>query len=90
MCIRDRILAEATRFLDYLARRKDYARTLSVPDGSRKIFDSEEKLEGLVLLSLEMDDLAEKVSREQKKLIESIPLLQEQVIDFLRKAYIPG
>lgn len=84
------ILAEATRFLDYLARRKDYARTLSVPDGSRKIFDSEEKLEGLVLLSLEMDDLAERVSREQKKLIESIPLLQEQVIDFLRKAYIPG
>lgn len=84
------ILAEATRFLDYLARRKDYAKTLSVPDGSRKVFDSEEKLEGLVLLSLEMDDLAEKVGREQKNLIEGTPLQQDQAVELLRKAYIPG
>jgi hypothetical protein len=84
------ILAEATRFLDYLARRKDYAKTLDVPDGTRKIFDSEEKLEGLVLLSMEMDDLAEKVSREQAKLIESVSLRQDQIVDYLRKAHIPG
>jgi hypothetical protein len=35
-----------------------------------------------------MYDLAEKVSREHKKLIESISFSQEQVAEFLRKAYI--
>ena len=61
------ILAEATRFLDDLARRLNYACTLRVPDESRFVFDSEAKIEGLRLLSLEMDDLSERVAREQSK-----------------------
>lgn len=79
------ILAEATRFLDYLTRNLDAARTLRVPDGSRAVFDSAEKIEGLRLLSLEMDDLAERVAREQSRAI-----VWRSAIDELRKAYIPG
>ena len=84
------ILAEATRFLDYLCRRKDYAGTLLVPDGSRAIFDTSAKLEALVLLSLEMDDLAERVGREQARLAEEVKLPADLVSNVLRKAYIPG
>ena len=85
------ILAEATRFLDDLARRLNYACTLRVPDESRFVFDSEAKIEGLRLLSLEMDDLSERVAREQSK----VPWLWQTpstgpVFEELRKAYVPG
>ena len=85
------ILAEATRFLDDLARRTPYARTLRVPDDSRFVFDSEAKIEGLRLLSLELDDLSERVAREQSKTPwvwqnpATAPIFEE-----LRKANIPG
>jgi hypothetical protein len=42
-----------------------WAKTLDVPDGSRKIFDTEAKLRGLRALSLEVDDLAREVAKEQ-------------------------
>lgn len=85
------ILAEATRFFDDLARRPNYASTLRVPDDSRYVFDTEAKVEGLRLLSLEMDDLSERVAREQSK----SPWLWQTpstgpVFEELRKAYIPG
>jgi hypothetical protein len=85
------ILAEATRFLDDLARRPNYACTLRVPDDSRFVFDSDAKIEGLRLLSLEMDDLSERVAREQSK----VPWLWQTpstgpVFEELRKAYVPG
>lgn len=85
------ILAEATRFLDDLARRPNYACTLRVPDNSRVVFDTEAKIEGLRLLSLEMDDLSERVAREQSK----SPWLWQTpstgpVFEELRKAYVPG
>lgn len=79
------ILAEATRFLDYLARNQHQARALRVPDDSRYVFDTAEKVEGLRLLSLEMDDLSERVAREQSMSPLAAPVLEE-----LRKAYIPG
>jgi hypothetical protein len=85
------ILAEVTRFLDDLVRRPNHARTLRVPDDSRFIFDTEAKIEGLRLLSLEMNDLSERVAQEQSK---SPWLLQEPstgpLFEKLRKAYIPG
>jgi hypothetical protein len=85
------ILAEATRFLDDLTRRPNYARTLRVPDDSRFIFDSDEKVEGLRLLSLEMDDLSERVAREQSKMPWQLqPPGTAPVFEELRKAYIPG
>lgn len=85
------ILAEATRFLDDLARRPSHARTLRVPDDSRYVFDTDAKIEGLRLLSLEMDDLSERVAREQS----NSPWHWQTpntglVFEELRKAYVPG
>lgn len=84
------ILAEATRFLDYLYSHREYAATLRVPDGSRAIFDARSKFEALLQLSLEMDDLAEKVGREQARVSEQVPLNSGQIGEVLRKAYVPG
>lgn len=61
-----RILAEAQRHLDYLYHNETYAKTLKVPDGSRAIFDTQEKFEGLKKLSVEMDDLLREVAKEQR------------------------
>lgn len=58
------VLSETQRFLDTLANDFDFAKTLAVPDGSRKIFDSAEKLTGLVHLSLEINELLNKVFEE--------------------------
>lgn len=58
------ILAETQRHLDALACDHALARTLYVPDGSRRIFDTDEKLLGLNELSREMDDLLKSVYAE--------------------------
>jgi len=59
------ILAETQRHLDMLARNQEDAKKLLVPDGSRPIFDTAEKFQGLVRLSIEMDDLVREVGKEQ-------------------------
>jgi len=59
------ILAETQRFLDELYHNPDKAKSLMLPDGSRKIFDTEPKYSGLKTLSIEMDDLAREVAKEQ-------------------------
>lgn len=59
------ILAETQRHLDFLWNNKDYARRLWVPDGTRPIFDSEGKFDGLLALSTELDDLTREVWKEQ-------------------------
>jgi hypothetical protein len=61
-----RILAETQRHLDYLACNHEYAKTLLVPDGPRRVFDTNAKLAGLNQLSIEMDDLAKQVAKEQR------------------------
>lgn len=58
------VLAETQRFLDMLATGQEYAKTLMVPDGSRAIFDTPEKITALVQLSHEMDDLLKNVYQE--------------------------
>lgn len=58
------ILAETQRLLDTLARDHTLAKTLYVPDGSRLIFDSPEKLHSLNELSFEMDELLSAVHAE--------------------------
>lgn len=73
------VLAETQRHLDALARDLQYAQTLTVPDGSRRIFDTRAKLDGLVKLSIEMDDLLREVAKENdsKLSIFSEPLLED-------------
>ncbi len=66
------ILAETQRHLDYLACHFDYAKTLRIPDGSRFLFDKPEKLNGLVALSQEMDDLLREVAKEQNNFLAGL------------------
>ncbi|RZI54664.1 MAG: hypothetical protein EOP12_01635 [Pseudomonas sp.] len=80
------ILAETTRWLDFLYRNKDIANSLVVPDGSRRIFDTDEKHGALLLLSNEFDDLATKVAYEQSQTYYQ-PNLNEAV-ETLRKSYV--
>jgi hypothetical protein len=85
------ILAETQRYLDALACNFNQARTLMVPDGSRRIFDTEAKLNGLRSLSIEMDDLVKEVAKEQDRRVGlgREPYLWESR-DTLAKSYVPA
>lgn len=84
------ILAESQRHLDVLACNFDLARTLYVPDGSRKIFDTNAKLAGLKALSIEMDDLAREAAKEQSVVLALIDQPSfELTRTTLAKAYVP-
>lgn len=85
------ILAETQRFLDHLWQNKEYARTLLVPDESRRIFDTEAKFDGLLTLSAEMDELAQQVAKEQNKILRDqlvIPL--EESRRAISNIFVPG
>ncbi|MDC8640831.1 hypothetical protein [Xanthomonas hortorum] len=58
------ILAETQRHLDYLYRHPEEAKLLEVPDGTRCIFDSTAKVDALLILSHEVDQLLEAVANE--------------------------
>jgi len=60
------ILSETQRFLDELARNATYAKTLRTPDETRAVLDSEEKVQALVMLSIEMDELLDAVYAEHE------------------------
>jgi hypothetical protein len=62
------ILAETQRLLEHLVANPSYARSLDTPDKTRKILNSNEKLDALAALSREMTDLANSVAREQDPL----------------------
>lgn len=84
------ILAEAQRHLDALARNTTRAGDLLVPDGSRRIFDTPAKLDGLLKLSIELDELLAQVAREQSKATRRayMPALSESR-KVVAKTYIP-
>jgi hypothetical protein len=84
------IVAESQRFLDKLARNFAYTQSLKTPDGSRAIFDSQQKFEGLVQLSLEMDDLALQISREQNALLQLFTPTPAQIDEVLRRSLVPA
>ena len=58
------VLAETQRHLDVLYQDSAAAARLWVPDGSRVIFDSAEKRDGLLRLSIELDELMRNVYQE--------------------------
>lgn len=84
------IVAESVRHLDYLARNAAHAKTLLVPDGSRPIFNTAEKFEALIQLSLEMDDLALQIGREQDRLLHHVQPTLRQVEEVLRRSVVPN
>lgn len=77
------ILAETQRYLDYLWNNKEEARRLVVPDGSRFIFNSEDKFNGLLHLSVAMDSLLREVAKEQNYLLS---LSEKPMLDASRVA----
>lgn len=85
------VLAETQRFLEYLVNNKPYALSLDVPDGSRRIFNTDAKFEALVALSSEIDDLAREVAMEQDVLLRLKQSLQlDEGRRALEKVYVPA
>lgn len=82
------ILAETQRHLDFYALNQNEAKNLVVPDGSRKIFDTAEKLNALMLLSVEIDDLAKEVAAEVDVTLQYFPESWDRRRTVLSKAYI--
>jgi hypothetical protein len=78
-----RILAETQRFLDRLYHEESFAKSLRVPDGSRLIFDSQVKYEGMKRLSFEIDDLVKEVAKEQGS---SLPATDPHILKSSRDA----
>ena len=58
------ILSATQSHLEFLLNNRNYAMALNTPDGSRKIFETVEKFNGLIALSLEVTALSEDVARE--------------------------
>lgn len=82
------ILAETTRHLKHLANDETYAKSLQVPDGTRAIFNTPEKLKGLAALSREMDELFRDVANEQLPVDFYRTTEKDRVA--LSKVYIPA
>lgn len=77
------ILAETQRYLDYLWNNKEEARRIVVPDGSRFIFNTEDKFNGLLHLSVATDSLLREVAKEQNYLLS---LSEKPMLDASRVA----
>ncbi|MDR7017071.1 hypothetical protein [Acinetobacter sp. 3657] len=72
------IVLETQRFFDFLYHNQNYAKSLNTPDGTRKIFDSTEKLSSLITLSIALDnlvsDLCQDLGFSSKESLKFFPL----------------
>lgn len=72
------IVLETQRFFDYLYHNPNYAKVLTTPDRTRKIFDSAEKLASLTTLSIALDnlvsDLCQDLGFSSKESLKFFPL----------------
>jgi hypothetical protein len=84
------ILLETQRFLDWCWHNQTAAKSLRTPDGLRTILDTEAKIEGLLVISSEMDALAREVAREQNTGLRFVEPTWAQVGDALRNVHIPA
>ena len=81
------VLAETQRHLDAVYHDPVTANGLSVPDGSRLIFDSAEKRSWLLRLSVEMDELLKHVYEESFPTLVSpaqSPFVQRELVKALK------
>lgn len=83
------VLRETQRFLDWCWNNKDAARALWTPDGMRRVLDADAKMDGLRVISAEMDDLARSVAREQVSSLRLVDPSWSQVDVALRQAMVP-
>ncbi len=76
------LVAEAQKYLQFLAENPTHAKSLDVPDQSRKIIDSTEKLISLHYLKGEVEQLAIDIAREINPLyINSPAFVQRQLME---------
>lgn len=58
------IVVETQRLFDYLHFHHEYAKALDTPDGTRRIFDSNDKLTSLTAMSVALDNLVSDLCQE--------------------------
>ncbi|MGX4918629.1 hypothetical protein [Enterobacter asburiae] len=75
-------LSETQRWLDWLWHNFDEAKKLEVPDGTRKIFDTDEKRDELLKLSLQVDTILTAVHNEMN------PIYHKDSIDEGMREYL--
>ncbi len=69
------VLAETQRWLDWLWHNFEAAKLLDVPDGTRKIFDHDDKKRELLILSTQVDNLLKAVALEvNSSLVDGTPV----------------
>ncbi len=59
------ILAEAQRHFDWCYSHQSVSKLYRTPDGSRAVLDTPERMDGLLSLSIKLDDLVREVAKEQ-------------------------
>ncbi len=84
------VLLETQRLLDWCWRNKESAKKLRTPDDSRYILDSDSKFDGLLVVSVEMDALAQAVAREQLAYFSAEEPTWGKINEALRAAQIPA
>jgi hypothetical protein len=67
------LLDRVQKHLELTVSNASYRNMLAVPDGSRKIFDQAEKLNGLVRLKQELESLIKDLARELNPLADYLP-----------------
>lgn len=75
------LVAEVQKYLQFLIDNPAYAKTLNVPDESRKILDSNDKLQSIGRLKLELDELLEDIARELNPLLTNRSLAAKQLME---------
>lgn len=75
------LVAEVQKYLQFLIDNPIYAKSLNVPDESRKILDSNEKLQSIGWLKLELDELLEDIARELNPFLTNRFLAAKQLME---------
>ena len=77
------LVAEVQKHLQFLVDNPVYAQTLDVPDQSRKILDSADKLRSLKILKIEVDELAIDIAHEIGPIINNVDYVQQRLMEAL-------
>lgn len=76
------LVAETQKYLQFLVDNPSYAKSLDVPDQSRKIIDTPEKVTSLQQLKAEVDELAVDLAREISPLfVASRDLIHKRLME---------
>jgi len=85
-----RILQETQRFLDWCWNNKAQSQQLMTPDGSRRILDTSEKMDGLAEISHEMDNLVKEVAKEQNPALLFVDPSPQQIAAAIATVTVPA